>query len=164
MNIRPLLGSLAAALCVSFIAPGGHQAFAAPNAEHASAHTTPLAMLAADVTNLTVYGPTAHGVRVDVAFKGTLQGRIAGTMEGVDYSTIRADGVTEVNVHAKIMTFDQAIISVEIEGTLVNGQVTDTHVRLLTAAPQYAYLQDKIIVGTGFATQEKLGIKYFIVD
>lgn len=164
MNIRMLIGSLAASLCVSFISPAGNQAFAAPSAERANAHASPLSMLAADVTSLTVYGPTARGVRVDVAFKGTLQGRLSGTMEGVDYSTIRPDGVTEVNVHAKITTVDQAIISVEIEGTLVNGQVTDTHVRLLTAAPQYAYLQDKIIVGKGFATQEKLGIKYFIVD
>jgi hypothetical protein len=85
-------------------------------------------------------------------------------MEGVDYSTIRSDAVTDINVRAKVVTPDQALISVEISGNITNGQVTDTQVKFETAAPQYAWLMDRIIVGKGTATTEKLAIKYFLVE
>ncbi len=139
-------------------------AAAAHPTDRVSIDASPIAMLSADVTNITVYGPSPHGVRVDVAFKGSLHGRIRGTMEGIDYSTIRPDGVTEVNVRAKITTEDQALISVEIAGTLINGQVSDTQVKFVTAAPQYAWLMDRIIVGKGTATTEKLAVRYFLVE
>jgi len=164
MKIRRFFGSMVAISTLAVAVPAENQALAAPSTEHADARAEPLSTLAADVTQLTVYGPTARGLRVDVAFKGTLHGRINGIMEGIDYSTIRADGTTEINVHAKITTQDQALISVEIQGVLVNGQVSDTSVRFLTAAPQYAYLQDKIVIGKGIATTEKLAIKYFLVQ
>lgn len=163
MKTRRLALALVAASSLFITSSSTKTLLAAPHDERGGLHAEPLATLNADITQLTVYGPTARGVRVDVAFKGTLQGRLSGTMEGVDYSTIGADGVTYVDVHAKITTLDQALISVEIEGTLVNGQVTDTRVKFLTAAPQYAYLQDKIVVGQGLATQQKLEVKYYLV-
>ncbi len=144
--------------------PIGSVAAAPPSAESAPLSHSHVAVLDADVTNLIVYGPTPAGVRVDVAFKGILRGRLQGTMEGVDYSTIRADGVTELHVLAKITTTDQALISVEINGIMVNGKVSDTQVKFLTAAPQYAWLMDRIIVGKGYATTESISVKYFLVD
>lgn len=154
-----------ALLAATFVGgPVGSVAAAPPNAESANLTHGHVAVLDADVTNLTVYGPTPVGVRVDVTFKGTLRGRLQGTMEGVDYSTVRADGVTELHVMAKVMTPDQALISVEISGVMVNGKVNDTQVKFLTAAPQYAWLMDRIIVGKGYATAEKISVKYFLVD
>jgi Tfp pilus assembly protein FimT len=164
MGNHKLIGTVVVATLLMLVVPASSQTFDSHAVESSTLSSLPLATLNADVTNLTVYGPTPYGVRVDVAFKGRLQGALSGTMEGVDSGTVRADGVTDVNVRAKIVTDDQALIAVEIVGNLNNGRVTDTHVRFLTAAPQYAWLTDKIIVGKGFATTEKLGIKYFVLN
>ena len=113
---------------------------------------------------MTVYGQTPHGVRVDVAFQGELQGRLNGTMEGIDYSTVRADGVTEIDVRGKIVTTDQALIAVEMRGTMIEGQITDTQVKFAANASQYTWLMDKIIVGKGWATTEELGVHYYLIE
>jgi Protein of unknown function (DUF3237) len=164
MKHRSLLNSLLLAAAFVVSNPATLRAAPPPNAEGSSISHGPMAILNADVTGLTVYGPTPVGVRVDVAFKGQLHGRLQGTMEGIDYSTIRADGVTELHVLAKITTPDQALISVEIKGIMIEGKVRDTEVKFLTAAPQYAWLMDKIIIGKGFATTEKISVKYFLLD
>lgn len=164
MKTQSILSSVLLAAAVVISNPAASRAAPPPNAEGTTLAHGPISSLDADVTGLTVYGPTPAGVRVDVAFKGRLRGRLQGTMEGVDYSVIRADGVTELHVRAKVTTPDQALISVEISGIMVNGKVSDTEVKFLTAAPQYAWLMDKIIVGKGFATTEKISVKYFLVD
>ena len=57
-----------------------------------------------DVTGVTDFGITLdailsgkekippQGVRVDVAYAGTIKGRVNGSIRGVDYQVIRADG------------------------------------------------------------------------
>lgn len=162
MRTTSLIRSTIAATAVFLSASSNTEAWA--HGHHSAMRLVPLANLAADVTSLSVYGPTPNGVRVDVAFKGELHGRIDGTMEGIDYSTVRSDGVTALSVRAKVVTVDQALIAVEITGTMQNGEITDTQVKFLTAAPQYSWLTDKIIVGRGEATTEKLTVSYFLVE
>jgi hypothetical protein len=57
-----------------------------------------------DVTGMTDFGITLdailsgtekippQGARVDVAYAGTIRGRVSGSIRGVDYQVIRADG------------------------------------------------------------------------
>lgn len=122
----------------------------------------PLATLSATVTEMTVYGETPQGLRVDVSFEGRLRGRIQGTMRGVDYTRIRGDGVLEIDVRASILTDDGARISAEIHGNLIDGRIRDTSVTLLTGHPAYQWLHDRILVGRGWTDGTQLHVQYFI--
>jgi hypothetical protein len=72
-----------------------------------------------------------------------------------------ADGVSEINVRAVIVTSDGVNISVQISGYYHDGLIQDAHVKLLTGDERYRWLSDKIIVGKGKSTPEGLEIDYF---
>jgi hypothetical protein len=71
-----------------------------------------------DVTGLTDYGVSLEailtgkekvppqGLRIDVAFEGRAQGRLAGQVRGVDYLRLRADGRVDLDIRATIETGD----------------------------------------------------------
>ena len=82
-----------------------------------------------EFTNVTDYGVSledmlsgqapipAQGAQIDVAFAGQSEGRLAGTLSGVDYLKIRADGRFDLDIHGTIETKDGARIALRIVGT-----------------------------------------------
>jgi hypothetical protein len=72
-----------------------------------------------------------------------------------------ADGVSEINVRAVIVTSDGVNTSVQISGYYHDELIQDAHVKLLTGDERYRWLSDKIIVGKGKSTREGLEIDYF---
>jgi hypothetical protein len=111
------------------------------------------------------------GPRRYVAFDGgTFEGRdgLSGTVleGGVDWQTVRADGVLEIDAHYTLQTHANEAIEVVSQGVrkasasvterLMRGNQVDpdeyyfrTLVRLSTAAPRLGWLNDLIAVSTG---------------
>ena len=81
-----------------------------------------------DVTGVTDYGITLdailsgkekippQGARVDVAYAGTIKGRVTGSVRGVEYSRIRADGRIDLDTRATIETNDGRRIGLSADG------------------------------------------------
>ncbi len=142
--------------------------YAAPVAERAEVEAAEtknaqlLATLSGTVTQVIPYGETPHGIRVDVSFEGHLSGMINGSMKGIDYTLVRSDGVLEIDVRASIVTDDGALISVQINGNMIEGRIRDTSVKMVTGHPSYQWLHDKLIVGKGWAFGDQLNVHYFI--
>src|SRR5271165_1281062 len=78
----------------------------------------------ARVTDVTDYGlalpdvlsgaisPPPEGLRSDVSFEGPVTGpRLRGTVKGVDYGNLRADGRAELHIHAHITTEEEKNIA-----------------------------------------------------
>ncbi len=64
--------------------------------------------------------PPPQGARFDLAFTGNLTGdRINGTLTGIDFANIRADGRFELNIQVTITTDDGASISLQEDGVLI---------------------------------------------
>ena len=71
-----------------------------------------------------------QGAQFDVAFVGTSKGVLAGKVHGVDYLVMRADGRTDLNVHATPETQHGQRIAAHIGGVASprqNEQVIDLH-------------------------------------
>jgi hypothetical protein len=106
--------------------------------------------------------PPACGLRVDLAFEGQAWGRLAGSIEGVDYLYIRADGRMELDIRAVVMTPDATKIALAAGGVVLprpGSTVSDLreHVKLSTANPAWAWVNPLEIWATGesdFATSE----------
>jgi hypothetical protein len=99
--------------------------------------------------------PPPEGIRIDVAFEGTLTGqRLKGSVRGVDYLQVRADGHVELHIHASIATPDGANIAffadgvgtAAEEGGLV--QIRES-VILTTACAEYAWVNRLPIWASG---------------
>jgi hypothetical protein len=81
-----------------------------------------------DVTGATDYGITLdailsgkekvppQGVRVDVSFAGPIKGRVIGSVRGVDYLRMRADGRVDLDIRATIETSDGHRIGFSADG------------------------------------------------
>ena len=101
-----------------------------------------------------------QGIRIDVAFEGSVQGRLTGTMKGVDYARMRADGRIDLDIRATIETDDGHRIALSADGVAsprAAEPVADLfeNVTLGTAAEAYAWVNARQIwaVGTvNFAT------------
>jgi Protein of unknown function (DUF3237) len=111
------------------------------------------------------------GGRRYIAFEGgTFVGRddLAGKVleGGVDWQTVRPDGVLEIDAHYTLMTDAGETVEVRSRGVrkatesvsarLARGEAVDpeeyyfrTHVRLTTSAPGLRYLNDLIAISTG---------------
>jgi len=97
-----------------------------------------------DVTGATDYGITLdailsgkekippQGARVDVAFAGPIKGRVTGSVRGVDYLRIRADGRIDLDTRATIETNDGHRIGLSADGVGHHTQVSrlPTYVRM----------------------------------
>ena len=125
-----------------------------------------------DVTGTTDYGVSLEailtgkatvppqGARIDVAFEGRANGRLAGHVRGVDYLRIRADGRIDLDIRATIETADGRRIALSADGVGVRRAtepVADLceNVRLSTAAGDYAWVNTRQVWGAGtvnFAT------------
>lgn len=99
----------------------------------------------------------AEGLKFDIHFEGNVSGEsVNGTITGVDYLTVRADGRLFLNLHASITTSDGALISVTESGINDNGDLRlnmDFH----TNHSSYTWLNHKHVWGVGtvnFATGE----------
>ena len=118
------------------------------------------------ITGVTEYGaslaaimsgeapPPPTGLRVDVAFEGPVTGRVAGTMRGVDYLNVRADGRTQLDVRGSLVTEDDVMIACAIGGVAHPADDAPTtalreHVQLTTAAPEYAWVNELELWGVG---------------
>jgi hypothetical protein len=98
-----------------------------------------------------------NGARFDVYFEGEIRGeRIRGTVTGVDYVTLRPDGVSLMHVHAHITTDDGCHIAVHSEGTArrrPNTAIADLQevMSFATSADQYKWLNGLRGAGTGIS-------------
>jgi len=109
-------------------------------------------------TNVTEYGismndllagtvvPPPAGVRFDVAFQGSFQGpRVSGTIIGIDYIHVRADGRFQLHIHAQLTTEDGENISFFADGIAIpeqGGAVVQLreNISFLTSSPAYVWL------------------------
>lgn len=61
------------------------------------------------------------GMRFDQEFEGDLLGpRIEGTIHGIDYLNVRADGLFQMHLHARVRTRDGANIALSSRGISVH--------------------------------------------
>jgi hypothetical protein len=75
------------------------------------------------------------GARFDQTFEGTLTGpRLRGRISGTDYLQVRADGLFQLHLHARVTTDDGTNISMSSEG--VSLQIEGEPVTRLRAAVQ----------------------------
>ncbi len=89
--------------------------------------------------------PTA-GARFDYHLAGVLRGpRLSGALAGIDYVYMRADGHTQIHIHAQLVTEDGESIAYFAEGVVLPQQGTSEwllreSVSFITASPTYAWL------------------------
>jgi hypothetical protein len=90
--------------------------------------------------------PPAEGARFDVYFEGPITGpKMKGTVKGVDYLHIRADGRCQLHIHAEITTEDGKKISLAADGVGIPQQGSPViqlreNVTLTTNHPEYAWV------------------------
>lgn len=121
-----------------------------------------------DITGITDYGANMEaifsrqervplqGAQFDVTLSGATKGRVTGTMRGVDYLRVRADGRRELDLRATIETEDGSRIALWAEGVATprEGEPrADLAVKigLTTAAPAYAWINAQPAWGAGYA-------------
>lgn len=87
-----------------------------------------------------------EGVRIDVAFEGTIQGdKLRGKIEGVDYLRIDPEGKFHLFLRGKITTEENEAIAFDAEGIAIPNpetavaQVTQ-NVKLTTASSIYSWV------------------------
>lgn len=119
-----------------------------------------------DITGMTDFGVSLdailagtatippQGARFDVAFAGEAKGRLSGKVTGVDYLRLRADGRLDLDIRATIESVDGTRIALYADGVGVpraGEPVADLseNVTLTTAAPAYAWIQDRQIWAVG---------------
>jgi hypothetical protein len=90
--------------------------------------------------------PPAEGARFDVHFEGPVTGtKVRGTVTGVDYLHIRADGRVELDIHGEITTEDGEKIALRADGVGIpqNGSpvfLLRENATLISSHPKYAWL------------------------
>ena len=100
--------------------------------------------------------PPPEGARFDIAFEGNASGeKINGTVSGVDYLNMRADGRTDLNVYLTITTDDGQNIACQVCGTVTprpNTSIFDLreNARLFTSSEKYKWVNmvDVWAIGT----------------
>jgi hypothetical protein len=90
--------------------------------------------------------PPPEGARFDATFEGTSTGpKIAGTVVGVDYLRVRADGRFELHIHGEITTKDGERISLQADGVALPQPGNPVaglreNVTLFTSSTAYAWV------------------------
>ena len=120
------------------------------------------------------------GGRRFIAFeRGTFAGRdglSGGVLEGgIDWQTVRPDGVLEIDAHYTLVTDADEAVEVRSRGIrkatesvaarIARGDAVDpdeyyfrTHVRLTTSAPRLSFLNDLVAISTGRRDQSVVRI------
>ena len=119
------------------------------------------------LTDMTEYGvsfqalmageavPPPEGARFDVPFEGASNGpKLKGTVTGIDYLRIRADGRFELHLHAEMTTDDGQKISVHADGVALpqpGSQIAGLreNVTLFTSSKAYSWVNGLQVWGTG---------------
>jgi hypothetical protein len=135
-----------------------------------SVRTRPLFVMRLDVRKLQVVGATpGGGRRIGVVPGGAFEGeRLSGEVldGGSDWQTVRADGVTTLNVRLVLKTRDDALICMTYRGLrhgppdvmqrIANGEVVDPasyyfRINSLfeTAAAKYDWINRVVAIGVG---------------
>ena len=65
-----------------------------------------------------------QGARVDVAYAGTIKGRVSRSIRGVDYQVIRADGRLDLDTRATVETTDGRRIALSASGVGTPAQAS----------------------------------------
>lgn len=94
------------------------------------------------------------GARFDVAFEGRAEGKLSGTVRGVDYLRLRADGRFELDIRAEIATDDGHRIALQADGVALprpDSPIADLkeNVTLFTASPEYAWVNHLQVWASG---------------
>ena len=89
--------------------------------------------------------PPAEGARFDVYFEGPITGKLNGTVKGVDYLHIRADGRCQLNIHVEITTEDGKKISLAADGVAIQEEGSPVfqlkeNVTLTSNHPEYSWV------------------------
>jgi len=111
------------------------------------------------LTQMVEYGasmeaaPPPEGARFDGYFEGPVTGtKLSGSVKGVDYMHVRADGRFQLHIHAEITTNDGKKIALAADG-VVSGEPPVLQVRenvtLTTSAPEYSWVNTIQVWGTG---------------
>src|SRR5262249_53766452 len=96
----------------------------------------------------------AEGARFDNYFEGAVTGKFKGTLKGVDYLHIRADGRSQLNVHAETTTEDGTKIAFAADGLAIPEpgslvlQIRES-VSLMSHHPEYSWLNRIHVWATG---------------
>jgi hypothetical protein len=95
-----------------------------------------------------------QGARIDVTFAGVATGRLTGSVKGVDYLRIRADGRMDLDIPATIETNDGCRIALSADGVATpraDEPVADLieNVTLTTAAESYAWVNARQVWAVG---------------
>jgi hypothetical protein len=94
------------------------------------------------------------GVRLDFPYQGKLSGKISGEIAGIDYVTLRPDGVGALHIHAVITTDDGDRIAVSGTGYGIaapgspNFELREA-LTLYTASRKYAWVNKVQVFVTG---------------
>jgi len=100
--------------------------------------------------------PPPAGLRVDLPFEGESSGRVAGTIKGIDYLNIRADGRMELDLRATLTTPEGEKIALAADGVALRRRDSATvglreNVRLRSASPTWGWLNTLQIWAIGEA-------------
>ena len=99
--------------------------------------------------------PPPEGARFDVAFEGNSSGpKLKGTVTGVDYLHVRADGRFQLHIHAEVTTEDGAKIALFADGVAIpreGSSIADLkeNVTLTTSAKDYSWVNQLQIWAIG---------------
>jgi hypothetical protein len=89
--------------------------------------------------------PPPEGARIDVHFEGSVTGTLTGSVRGVDYVYVRADGRAQLDIHAEITTTDGKRVALHADGVAIPVKGTPRfdlyeNVTLTTSHPEYAWV------------------------
>lgn len=97
--------------------------------------------------------PPPEGARFDISFEGPVFGpKVSGSIKGVDYLEVRADGRFQLHIHAVITTDDGTTIAVAADGVGMGAPPVielRENVSVTTSAPGYAWANKIQIWGAG---------------
>jgi hypothetical protein len=109
--------------------------------------------------------PPPEGARFDVAFEGALSGpKLQGTIKGVDYAAVRADGRFDLHIHAEITTRDGGKLALFADGVALPRPGTPIfelreNATLFTAEPAYKWVNPLQVWGVGTVDLENRVIR-----
>jgi hypothetical protein len=88
--------------------------------------------------------PPGEGVRLDIHLEGAISGaKLNGSVTGVDYLHVRADGRMQLDIHGEITTEDGKKIALYADGVAI-GQPPVLQLRenatLTTSHPEYSWV------------------------
>ncbi len=100
--------------------------------------------------------PPPEGARFDIPFEGVVHGpKVEGTVKGVDYLHVRADGRMQLHIHGEITTDEGEKISLYADGVGFPDERAKgifqlcENVTLTTASPEYSWVNKLQVWGRG---------------